>query len=309
MKNKKVVMFGSYVADLTGTADRLPKAAETIFGDSFKTGPGGKGSNQAVAAHRAGADITLVTKIGRDTFGKQAIEFYQQENIPTDYILEDEEKGTGVALICVDKVTGQNQILVIPGACTNFTEKDFQKIEKAICEADVLLVQFEVNMDALQRAIDIADREGVTVILNPAPARKAPVEMLSRVDIIIPNEVEAEQFTGVRVRDGDSAERAAKVFHSWGIRTVIITMGSKGVFVSNGKTGRMVPARVVNTVDTTGAGDAFCGGFTTAYCEGMNLFDAVEFGNVTASLSVQKFGTAPSMPARQEIDRVLQSAE
>lgn len=305
MKSKKIVVFGSYVADLTGTSDRLPKAAETVFGDEFQIGPGGKGSNQAVAAHRTGANVTLVTKIGCDVFGEQAIQFYKDQKIAADYILEDEIIGTGVALICVDRLTGQNQILVIPGACTHFTEDDIEKLTPLICEADVLLVQFEVNMDALERVIDIAHQKGVKVLLNPAPARKASQEMLSKVDIILPNEVEAEEFTGVHVHDEQSAERAAKVFHEWGIPIVVITMGSKGVFASDGKNSKMIPARMVKAVDTTGAGDAFCGGFATAYCEGNSLFESIEFGNAVASLSVQKLGTAPSMPMRRDVDEIF----
>ncbi len=305
MEKKKIVMFGSYVADLTGRAEHLPKAAETVFGEEFQIGPGGKGSNQAVAAHRAGADITIITKIGKDVFGQLATDFYGKENISTDYVLVDEEKGTGVALICVDAQTGQNQILVIPGACTNFTQADIEIIHSALKDADILLAQFEVNMDALEQVIGIAKEEGVSIVLNPAPAREISREVLKMVDIITPNEVEAQALTGVPVPDEAGAKQAADVFHSWGIEAVIITMGKNGVFVSGPQGTRMVPARVVEAVDTTGAGDAFNGGFVTGIAEGMDLFTAVEFGNVVASLSVQKFGTAPSMPMRKEIDQIF----
>ena len=305
MKKKKIVMFGSYVADLTGIAEHLPKAAETVFGDEFKIGPGGKGSNQAVAAHRAGADITIVTKIGRDVFGQLATDFYRKENINTEYVLVDEEKGTGVALICVDQQTGQNQILVIPGACTNFTQSDIDKIRVVLQDADILLAQFEVNMEALAQVIGIAESAGVMVVLNPAPAREISLETLQKVDIITPNEVEAEALTGVAVPDEAGAKAAADVFHSWGIPSVIITMGKQGVFVSTVEGTRMVPARLVEAVDTTGAGDAFNGGFVTGISEGTDLFAAAEFGNMVASLSVQKFGTAPSMPLREEIDKLV----
>lgn len=302
---KKIVMFGSYVADLTGTAEHLPKAGETVFGEMFKIGPGGKGSNQGVAAHRAGADITFVTKLGHDVFGDLAREFYTQENISMDYVLSDDEKGTGIALICVDQVSGQNQILVVPGACTNFTDADIEAMRPAIEGADILLVQFEVNMDALERVIDIARAAGVMVVLNPAPARKVSREFLAKADIVTPNEVEAGILAGLEVITADDAKKAADVFHGWGIPTVLITMGKQGVFVSTGQEYRMVPARVVEAVDTTGAGDAFNGGFVTALSEGKDVFSAVEFGNALASLAVQKFGTAPAMPAREEIDKIL----
>ncbi len=305
MDKKKIVMFGSYVADLTGVAEHLPKAGETVFGETFKIGPGGKGSNQTVAAHRAGADIKIITKLGHDVFGDLALSFYKEDGISADNILMDDSMGTGIALICVDEGTGQNQILVVPAACTNFTDADIEKIRPVIEEADILLVQFEVNMDALEKVIDIAKAAGVMVVLNPAPARKVPVELLRKTDIVTPNEVEAETLTGVPVPDEAGARKAADVFHSWGIAGVVITMGKNGVFASDGKNSKMVPAYTVNAIDTTGAGDAFTGGFVTALAEGKDIFEASVFGNALASLSVQKFGTAPSMPTRAEIDELL----
>lgn len=302
---KKIVMFGSYVADLTGTAEHLPSAGETVFGERFKIGPGGKGSNQAVAAHRAGADIVLATKIGKDVFGDLARDFYAQERIAAEYVLTDDEKGTGIALICVDQVSKQNQILVVPGACMNFTDADIETLRPAIEAADILLVQFEVNMDALEKAMDIARAAGVTTVLNPAPARKVSRELICKADVVTPNEVEAGALTGIPVENALDAKRAADVFHSWGIPKVVITLGKQGVFASEADEHRMVPARIVEAVDTTGAGDAFNGGFVTALSEGKDLFEAVEFGNALASLAVQKFGTAPSMPMRSEIERIL----
>ena len=302
MDRKKIVMFGSFVADLTGVAEHLPKAGETVFGESFKIGPGGKGSNQTVAAHRAGADIKLITKLGDDLFGKVALDFYKENGISTDYLIVDEKEDTGIALICVDKQVGQNQILVVPAACTTFNDADMERIKPLIEGADYLLLQFEVNMDALEKAIDIAKAAGVKIVLNPAPARKVPQELLAKTDIVTPNEIEAETLTGVPVPDEAGAKKAAEVLHSWGISDVIITMGSSGVFASDGKNSRMVPAYKVDAIDTTGAGDAFNGGFVTALAEGKDIFEASEFGNALASLSVQKFGTAPSMPQRAEID-------
>ena len=227
---KKIVMFGSYVADLTGTADHLPRAGETVFGERFKIGPGGKGSNQAVAAHRAGADIVLVTKLGKDVFGDLARDFYAQERIAAEYVLTDDEKGTGIALICVDEVSKQNQILVVPGACMNFTDADIETLRPAIEAADILLVQFEVNMDALEKAVDIARAAGVTIVLNPAPARKVSREFICKADIVTPNEVEAAALTGIPVENASDAQKAADIFHSWGIPKGVITLGKQGVF-------------------------------------------------------------------------------
>ncbi len=303
--SKKVMVWGSYVADLTGKAPHLPRAGETVFGNWFKTGPGGKGSNQAVAAHRAGADVMLVTKLGKDTFGDHALDFYHENNISTDLILLDEDYDTGIALICVDENTGQNQILVVPGACTNFTAKDIETLRPKIVASDILLVQLEINLDALERVVKIGKQAGGMIVLNPAPARKISEELLSMVDIITPNEVEAEVLTGVSVFDEKSAQKAAEILHANQVKTVVITMGKSGVFVSDGKKSKMVEARIVEAMDTTGAGDAFNGGFVTALAEGKDVFEAADFGNALASLSVQKFGTAPSMPFRQEIDNLF----
>lgn len=306
---KKVVVFGSYVADLTGTGEHLPRPAETVFGETFRIGPGGKGSNQAVAAHRAGADLRLITKVGKDVFGDLALAFYEKERMDTQFVLVDEEAATGVALICVDEKTKQNQILVVPSACTRFGDRDLRQIEDIIRNADILLLQFEINMDALEKAVDIAKEHEVLIVLNPALAREVSRELLSKIDIITPNEMEAKALTGVEVTNEESALQAAQVFHRMGIPSVVITMGEKGAFYSGGSGQGMIPARLVKAVDTTGAGDAFNGGLVTALSEGKELEEAVRFGNTTASLSVQKFGTAPSMPYRREIDREEAAAD
>ena len=300
---KKVVVFGSYVADLTGTGAHLPKPSETVFGEVFRIGPGGKGSNQAVAAHRAGADVRLITKIGKDVFGDLALDFYEAEGIDTEFVLADDEAATGVALICVDKITGQNQILVIPSACTRFREQDMRRIEAVIREADILLLQFETNMDALEQAVDLAKEQQVTIVLNPAPAREIPDGLLAKIDLITPNEMEAQSLTGIKVKDEESAWAAAEKLHKAGIPGVVITMGEKGAFYSNGGRHGMIPACKVKAVDTTGAGDAFNGGLVTALSEGKDLDEAVRFGNTVAALAVQRYGTAPSMPTRDEIEQ------
>lgn len=298
----KICVFGSYVVDLTSTADHLPAPGETVFGSMFKMGPGGKGSNQAVAAHRAGADVTMITKVGKDPFAKMVIDFYKKENMSVEYFLIDEKMPTGTALICVDEKSGQNQILVVPGACTNFTDEDIEKVRPVIEQSDILLLQFEVNMDALEKVIDMAKAKGVKIVLNTAPIRNVSPELLKKVDIITPNEVEAAGLTGIAVNNEDDAKKASAIFHEYGIECVIITMGVLGVFVSYKGTQKMIPAFKVHAVDTTGAGDAFSGGFVAALAEGMDIFQAVLFGNKTGALAVTKFGTAPAMPYRHEID-------
>ncbi len=305
---KRVVVFGSFVVDLTSRAKGLPVPGQTILGSSFKMGAGGKGSNQAVAAHRAGADVTLVTKIGRDVFGKVAMDFYRGEGMNTDYILEDEEKETGAALILVDETTAQNEIVVVSGACGNITPEDVKRCRKLIESADILLLQLEINFDALFEVVNIAHAAGVTIVLNTAPANQLPDEVLAKVDIVTPNETEAQALTGVSIQNEADALRAARVFMEKGVKQVVITLGAMGAFAADGVRHELVKRIAVEAVDTTGAGDAFNGGFVMALSEGKDLFTALRYGNVTGALSVQKLGTAPSMPQRSEIDALYATA-
>jgi ribokinase len=302
MAKAKIAVFGSFVVDLTGWAGHLPAAGETVFGEKFKMGPGGKGSNQAVAAHRAGADVTFITKVGKDPFADIATNFYKSEGMDVRYILTDGEKSTGIALICVDEQSGQNQILVVPGACTNFTDADIELVRPVIEASDYLLLQFEVNMDALEKVMDLARARGVKIILNTAPVRKVSKEFLRKADIVTPNEVEAAGLLNMEVKDEADAKKACDAFHAMGIGCAIITMGKAGVFASANGMQRMVPSFKVDAIDTTGAGDAFNGAFVAALAEGMDVFQAVEFGNKAGALSVTKIGTAPAMPLRREID-------
>ncbi len=302
---KPIVVFGSFVVDLTGRSEGLPVPGQTILGSSFKMGPGGKGSNQAVAAHRAGADVTLVTKVGKDVFGKVALDFYKGEGMNTDYILEDEARETGVALILVDEKFAQNEIVVVPAACSNITMDEVEKCRSLIENASILLLQHEINFDAQYKVIDIAHKAGVKIVLNPAPACEVPEEILAKIDIVTPNETEAQVLTGVEVKTLEDAQKAAKVFIEKGVKNVVITMGSLGAFATDGVKSELVPRLSVNAIDTTGAGDAFNGGFVMALSEGRDLFEALRYGNATGALSVTKLGTAPAMPRREEIDALV----
>ena len=302
---KPIVVFGSFVVDLTSRSNGLPVPGQTILGASFKMGPGGKGSNQAVAAHRAGADVTLVTKVGKDVFGKVALDFYKSEGMNTDYILEDESRETGVALILVDEVSAQNEIVVVPAACANITMEEVERCRTLIENASIVLLQHEINFDAQYKVIDIAHQAGVKIVLNPAPATEVPEEILRKIDTVTPNETEAQVLTGVEVKTIEDAERAAKVFLEKGVKNVVITMGSLGAFATDGKRSEPVPRLNVNAIDTTGAGDAFNGGFVMALSEGRDLFEALRYGNATGALSVTRLGTAPAMPARAEIDAMV----
>jgi len=299
---KKIVMLGSFVVDLTSRQVGHPKPGETIMGQSFKMGPGGKGSNQAVACFRAGADVTLVTKVGNDVFGKVATDFYEKEGMDTSYVLHDPEKETGVALIEVDTESAENAIVVVPAACNGFTDEDIESLRPLIEKADILLMQLEINLSAIEKATQIAKKNGVTIVLNPAPAQPVSDELLSQMDYVTPNEHEAETITGVKVASLESARAAAKVLHDKGVKNVVITLGSMGSYASDGKTDRLLPPLPVSAIDSTGAGDAFNGGFTMALSEGHDLFTALQYGNVCGALCVTKLGTAPAMPYRTEID-------
>ena len=301
----KIVCFGSFVVDLTSRSGHLPVPGETVIGSSFQMGPGGKGSNQSVAAHRAGGNVITMTKVGNDIFGKMALDFYQSEGMNTEYVFIDEAVETGTALIMVDQNTAQNCILVVNGASGNFTDADIEKARPVIEKADVLLLQLEINLDALYKVIDIAHDAGVRIVLNTAPVQKINTEVFAKVDTVTPNEVEAGIITGVEVKDQQSAEKAAEVFFSWGVRNVVITMGKAGAFVMNAEKKAFIKSIQVDAIDTTGAGDAFNGAFATALAEGKDIFEAAGFANAAGALSVTKSGTAPAMPHRANIEDLL----
>ena len=305
MKKDSIAVIGSFVADLTSRAKHLAVPGETVKGISFIMGPGGKGSNQAIAASRAGANVTLATKVGKDVFGQMALDFYRNENMSSEYIFVDEEKGTGTALIMVDEMTGQNQILVVSGACDNITTEEVKRLKGLILESDIVLLQLEINMEAIEEVIELAHRMGKKVVLNTAPAQNLPDELLSKVDIVTPNEIEAQVLTGIKIVTEQDAEKAAAILLQKGVGNVVITMGKNGVFVMTPNNKKMIPPIKVKAVDTTGAGDAFNGGFVTGLSEGMDILKAAQFGNIVGALSVTKPGTAPSMPYRKEIDKFL----
>ena len=263
MKAGKIVVFGSFVVDLTSWADHLPVPGETIKGSVFKMGPGGKGSNQGVAASRAGADVTLVTKVGNDVFGQTALDFYKDENMTTDYVFVDAEKETGTALIMVDEKVGQNQILVVSGACDNITVNEVEQTFPLIDSAEIVLLQLEVNMDAIGKVVDYAHAKGKKIVLNTAPARKLPAALLRKLDIVTPNEIEAGILTDTKVETEADAEQAARILMNSGVKNVVVTMGKNGVFVMTPERSEMIPSMQVKAIDTTGAGDAFNGGFVT----------------------------------------------
>lgn len=305
MNEQKITIMGSFVVDLMGRASHLPVKGETVKGSMFRLGPGGKGSNQGVAARRAGAKVTMITKIGKDEFGAIALKNFENEGMDTALVFQDEKYSTGAALILVDENTSENEILVTLGACDHITESEIEDARKSIEGAGIFLTQLETNVDAIERAIDIAYQKNVKVILNPAPIQSISNDLLSKVYILTPNEVEASILSGIEIKDVDDARKASKILMDKGAQNVIITLGSKGAIVATPNEERLIPCLKVDVVDTTGAGDAYNGGLVTALAEGLDIFEAAAFANVVGALSVTKLGTAPAMPYRNEIDNFI----
>ncbi len=301
----RIVILGVFVADTAYRADRAPKMGETILGNAFALGPGGKGSNQAVAAAMSGGDVHFVTKLGRDPFADMALATWDKAGV-VPAITQHDDSYTGAAYIFIEEATGNNAIIVCPGVARTISPADIDARSDLITGASVFVTQLEQPMEAAHRALQIARDAGVRTILNPAPADTIADEMLALCDYVTPNESEAEGITGVPVVTVADAERAADALLDRGVGTAIITLGENGVLIRNREVSAHVPAMDAGpVVETTGAGDAFNGGFATALAEGADPVQAARFGCATAGISVTRPGTAPSMPSRAEIDALL----
>ena len=298
----KIVILGVFVADTAYRAARMPKMGETILGNSFALGPGGKGSNQAVAAGNLGADVTIITRLANDDFGSMAMQTWENANVKGAFKYS-ENSYTGAAFIFIDDATGDNAIIIAPGAASEISVKDITDNAKIISSADVFLTQLEQPIDVALEGLKVAKMNNKITILNPAPAANLPKEVFSLCDFITPNETETEALTGLPVRNEKEAETASKFLVDLGVKTPIITMGEQGAYLYGHG---LIPAfKVGNLVETTGAGDAFNGGLAVALSEGKSVNKAVEFGCATASISVTRAGTASSMPNRHEVEKVL----
>ena len=303
-KRPKVAVVGSFMMDLVVKAERRPKVGETLVGEEFGMFLGGKGTNQAIAAARLGAEVHMIGRLGQDQFGDIIIESLQKDNIHTDFIVKDAEVGTGIATPVID-ADGNNSIIIIPRANMRLTVANVEKAASAIAEADVLLLQLEVPIEPSKRAAEIAGENSTVVILNPAPACQIPNEFLKFVDYLTPNEIETEMLTGVKVSDQSGAERAARVLLDKGVSAVVLTLGSRGTLLLTENTTVSVPAHKVNVVDTTAAGDAFCGGFAFGLAQGQKLTEAVRCGNAAGALAVTVMGAEPSMPTSEAVRELL----
>ena len=298
----RVVILGVFVADTAYRADRMPRMGETIMGTAFALGPGGKGSNQAVAAARAGAETHFISRLGRDDFGKLAMDTWAAAGVQP-HITEVPDSYTGAAHIFVENASGDNAIIIAPGAGALIGPEDLDAQAALIGQADVFVTQLEQPMDAAMRGLQIARDAGVRTVLNPAPAAPLPDGMLELCDFVTPNETECEALTGVTVSTAEDAETACRVLHDKGVSTPIITMGEQGAYLwGHG----LVPAITAGpVVETTGAGDAFNGGFAAALADGKTPAEATLYGCATAGISVTRPGTAPSMPDRAEVEALV----
>ena len=263
--------------------------------------PGGKGANQAVAAARLGGRVTFIARVGADLFGSQALQQFQKENIDTRFITQDQEHPSGVALIGVDR-QGENIIIVAPGSNRQLNVKDVANAFESIAEESIILIQLEIPQETVEFAILSGKKKNCDVILNPAPVQPVDDNALRNLSIITPNEMEAEMLTGIRITDLNSAAQAAQQLHQAGVPNVIITLGSKGAFVSTGSNGKLIAAPKVTAVDTTAGGDCFNGALAVALAEGMKVEEAVSFACQAASLSVTRMGAQSSMPYRKEVN-------
>lgn len=302
MSRPRIVVVGSVNTDMVVKSERIPAPGETITGGQFVMAAGGKGANQAVAAARLGAEVTLVARVGTDVFGEHAVENYRGEGIAVDLIVRDPDHATGVALILVDQ-RGDNSIAVAPGANFAITADEVYRARDRIREADVLLLQLEIPMPAVLAAARIASDAGVTVVLDPAPAAPVPDALLACVRVIKPNENEAQRLTGVRVTDEASARTAALRLLERGVRHAVITMGSRGALWASGEKSSFVSSTRVEAVDSTAAGDAFSAGLACAIARGEHMEVAVREACLVGALATTRLGAQPSMPTAEELAR------
>jgi ribokinase len=301
----KLVVVGSSNTDMVVRAERIPLPGETVLGEKFIMTAGGKGANQAVAAARLGAEVTFVARLGRDVFGDTALAGFQAEGIHTDYIVRDDEEMSGVALIVVDR-KAENIIAVAPGSNGCLSPLDVAAAEAAIQQADGVLLQLEIPLDAVRAAIELAQRHNVKVLLNPAPAQSLPADLLRLIDVLTPNESEAANLAGCATY---AAAEVLPRLQALGPSRVVVTLGSRGCDVLIERQVQNVPSFPVEAADTTGAGDCFNGALAVALARGLKMVEAVQYANAAAALAVTRFGAQASMPTDEEVQRFLQSRQ
>jgi len=298
-----IVVVGSLNMDLVVRTHHMPGPGETVLGDDFQTIPGGKGANQAVAAARQGARVSMVGRVGDDAFGHTLRSSLQSEGVDIGHVKVDSTAPTGIAMITLDGA-GQNSIVVAPGANAQLTAEDVETALNAAGAFDALVMQLEISLPVVQAAARMAHEHGAKIILNPAPVQPVPAELLTLVDVLIPNESETSMLSGLPADSPEQAEQAAQVLLDQGVGAVVLTLGAHGAAVLEpGQEVVHLPPHLVDVVDTTAAGDAFVAALATRWSEGISLWEAAHCGNKAGALTVTKLGAQPSLPTRPEVDR------
>ena len=296
-----ISVLGIFVADISFSGTKIPAIGETILGDKYNIGPGGKGCNQAIAIARLGGRVDFISKIGKDAYGELALNTLKKNEIKTENIIQDANLQTGVAGILVDKKSGKNAINVIVGAPTTLKINEISKQINIIKDSKIFLTQLEVPKDVTLHCLKIAKENGCITILNPAPASEITKEFYSNIDYFTPNETEAEFYTGIKITSEKEAKLAAQKLISFGVKKVIITLGEKGLFYADGQDEIYLKANSVKTVDTTGAGDAFNGGLAFGLSKGKSIKECLELANKVAGISTTKLGAGDAMPYLADI--------
>lgn len=297
---KKVIVIGSSNTDMVVRSEHLPRPGETVLGGGFMMAGGGKGANQAVAVAKMGHPVVFAAAVGKDIFGEEAVARYKSYGIDTTYIVR-KDTPSGVALILVD-ASAQNSISVALGANNELMLEDVMPALDIVEEGDIVLLQLEIPMSTVEACIGVAAAKGARVILNPAPAAKVGAAALSKLYLITPNQTEAEILTGVEVNDEASAVKAAEALCALGVKKVVITLGSEGALLYEDGKAEIIPARKVEAVDTTAAGDVYNGAMCAALAEGMSLRESLRFATKASAISVSRVGAQPSIPSRTEVD-------
>lgn len=297
-----IVVVGSLNMDMVVRVLRHPGPGETILGEDFNTFPGGKGANQAVAAARLGTAVKMIGRVGADAFGDALLETLQRDGVDISQVLRHPGVKTGVAMISVD-ADGQNSIVVAPGANARLTAEDISAAESVFTDAAVVVLQLEIPLPAVKRAAELGKKYGAQVVLNPAPAQPLEDSLAKLVDYIIPNQSELANL--INSCQESSVERAAARLKDKGFQKVVVTLGEKGAFLLEGDRNLYIPAFPVTVVDTTAAGDAFVGAFSVALSEGTSIEKAVMWSNAAGALAVTRLGAQPSLPSREEVERLL----
>ena len=295
-----ITVLGIFVADISFLGEKIPSTGETILGDNYNIGPGGKGCNQAIAISRLGGKVNFITKLGNDNYGKLAVNNLKKDNVDISNIIISDKHKTGVAGIHVDRNTGKNAITVVRGAPESLSIEEINI--NIIKNSKIFLTQLEIPLDVTFHCLKKAKEESLINILNPAPACKLSNDFFKLVDYFTPNETEAEFYTGIKISNKNDAKESAKKLYEMGIKNVIITLGEKGLYYFNGKEEIYMEANQVKAIDTTGAGDAFNGGFSFALLKGKKIKDCLEFANKVAGLSTTKLGAGDSMPNLKELN-------